>query len=92
MTMPKNSERRDHDRRQIEVTATVSVDGHHATLKTRDLSDGGAFLRKGDAALPSIGAEVFVEISAADSADDPIVLRAEVVHVTSEGMGIVFLE
>lgn len=92
MTMPNSQERRDHDRREVEVTATVTVDGHHATLKTRDLSNGGAFLKKGDGPLPPAGTELFVEISAINSHDDPMVMRAEVVHVTSEGIGIIFLE
>lgn len=87
-----NQERRDHDRRDVEVTTTITVDSHHATLKTKDLSKGGAFLKKGDAPLPPEGTELFIEISAIDSNDDPIVMRAEVVRVTSEGIGIIFLE
>lgn len=90
--MPNSQERRRQDRREVEVTATVTVDGHHATLKTRDLSKGGAFLKKGDAPLPPAGTELFVEISAIDGNDDPMVMRAEVVHVTSKGIGIIFLE
>jgi hypothetical protein len=85
-------ERRDHERRQVEVAATVSVGGHQTILKIRDLSDGGAFLKKGDEPLPPQGSEVFVEIAPISGGDDPMITRAEVVHVTSEGIGIVFLE
>jgi len=92
MTLPNSQERRDYDRREVEVTATITVDGHHATLKTRDLSKGGAFLKKGDAPLPPEGTELFVEITSEDNNDDPMVMRAEVVHVTPEGIGILFLE
>ena len=90
--MPSSQERRDSDRREVEVTATVTVDGHHATLKTKDLGKGGAFLKKGDTDLPPEGTEIFVEISDTAGNGDPIVMRAEVVHVTSEGIGILFLE
>ncbi len=92
MPVTNKQERRNHERRQLEVAATVSVGGHQTILDIGDLSDGGAFLKKGDEPLPPQGTEVFVEITPISEGDDPMIMRAEVVHVTSEGMGIVFLE
>ena len=76
----------------MEVIATVSVEGHRAILKTKDLSEGGAFLIKGDSPIPPMGTELFVEITSVGEHDEPMVAHAEVVRVTSEGFGIVFLE
>ena len=90
--MPNNQENRKHTRQEVELVTTVSVDGHKAVLTTKDLSDGGAFLQKGDAPMPPEGAEVFVEISAIIEGGDPMVAQARVVRVTPDGFGIVFLE
>jgi hypothetical protein len=92
MSTSSQQERRSHARREVELIATVSVDGHQATLTTKDLSKGGAFLNKGESPIPSMGAELFVEIASTGDGDEPIVARAEVVRVTKNGFGIVFLE
>jgi len=92
MSTSSNQERRNHARQQVELIATVSVDGHKAILKTRDLSKGGAFLKKGDSPIPPMGTELFVEISSAEESGEPMVVQAEVVRVTDSGFGIVFLE
>ncbi|MFV1997765.1 MAG: PilZ domain-containing protein [Acidiferrobacterales bacterium] len=92
MSASNKQERRNYARRDVEVTATVSVEGHQATLTTKDLSEGGAFLKKGDSPIPSLGTELFVEISSTGGNDEPIVTRAEVIRVTSDGFGIIFLE
>lgn len=90
--MPNNQEHRKYARRQIEVTTTVSVDGHQVVLKTKDLSDGGAFLQKGNSPIPAMDTEMFVEISSAEDGAEPMVTRAKVVHVAADGFGIIFLE
>jgi len=92
MSTTSKQERRNHERHEVEITATISVDGHQATLTTRDLSKGGAFLFKGDSPIPPMGTELFVEISSTEDADEPLVTRAEVIRVTSNGFGIIFLE
>lgn len=92
MSVISKKERRNHARHEVEVIATVSVDGHKAILKTKDLSSGGAFLKKSDSPIPAIGTELFVEISSTGDSDEPMITRAEVVRVTSGGFGIIFLE
>lgn len=90
--MPNNQENRKHARQEVELVTTISVDGHKAVLKTKDLSDGGAFLQKSDAPVPPVGTEVFVEISAIIEGEESMVAQARVVRVTPDGFAIVFLE
>ncbi len=90
--MSNKHERRKYTRREVEVTTTVSLDGHQTVLKTKDLSDGGAFLQKGNSPIPAMGAEVFVEISPMEDGGETIVVRAKVVRVAPDGFGIIFLE
>jgi hypothetical protein len=85
-------ERRRHERVEVSRTAVVSVDGHETTVETRDLSNGGAFLKRGSAALPTEGTELYVDIHPDDPNEEPMIARARVVRVTEEGIGIVFLE
>ncbi len=92
MSKSSNHERRNHVRHPMEIIATVSVEGHQTALTIKDLSKGGAFLKKGDSAIPPMGTELFVEISSTDDSEEPIVTRAEVVRVMSDGFGIIFLE
>lgn len=90
--MSNNNERRKHTRREVEVSTTVSMDGHQTVLKTKDLSDGGAFLQKGNSPIPAMGTIVFVEISPMENGGEPMVVRAKVVRVAPDGFGIIFLE
>lgn len=90
--MSFENDNRKHDRKQVDVLSNVSVDGHETTLKIKDLSEGGAFVRKGDAPIPPIGTEIFVEIPAVIEGDEPLVAQAKVVRVTADGFAIIFLE
>lgn len=62
------------------------------SLTTRDLSHGGAFIVKGDAPLPPVGAIVTVkaEKPEGDGAEPPVI-RARVVRKTEDGIGVQFI-
>lgn len=74
----------------VEVELVDSTTGK-SIVQTKDLSDGGLFLRLGAKPWPSIGAVVTVRLNeSADGATPPLV-RARVVRVTAEGIGLEFL-
>jgi hypothetical protein len=85
-------ERRQYERKEVERKAIVSLDGHETTVMTGDISQGGAFLKRGSEPLPSEGADIYVEIQTDIPGEDPMIARARVVRVTEEGIGIVFIE
>lgn len=86
-----------HDKRRHErypVTVEVElVDPAigKSIVQTKDLSDGGLFLRLGAKPWPSIGAVVTVRVRQTGDGAPPPLLRARVVRVTAEGIGLEFL-
>ena len=92
--MPSDAgrEKRQHERVEVSRKAVVSVDGHETTVETRDLSEGGAFLKRGSSPLPTEGTELYVDIFPENPDEEQMIARARVVRVTEEGIGIVFLE
>lgn len=89
---PKKSEWRRHTRRPVNRTARLIQRGEElARLTTRDLSFGGVFLRRGEGPVPSVGAEVAVELESEDGAE-PRLVRARVVRVTELGIGLAFID
>lgn len=90
--MSDKNENRQYRRKQVDFNSTVSIDGRQTTLRVKDLSEGGAFVRKGDFPIPPIGTELFVEIPALIEGDEPLVAQARVVRVTADGFAVVFLE
>lgn len=62
-----------------------------SVVQTKDLSDGGLFLRLGAKPWPSIGAVVTVRVRETGDGAAPPLLRARVVRVTAEGIGLEFL-
>ncbi|KPK12379.1 MAG: hypothetical protein AMJ68_02535 [Acidithiobacillales bacterium SG8_45] len=92
MVFGLGKERRQYERKEVERKAIVSLDGHETTVLTGDISQGGAFLKRGSEPLPSEGAEIYVDIQTDVPGEEPMVARARVVRVTEEGIGIVFVD
>lgn len=88
------AERRQHVR--IEVPMPVLVT-HHALgtneLITVDICDNGVFLKAEATQCPPIGDEVTLQLKGGILGDgeEPPLVRARVVRVTENGMGIEFL-
>lgn len=60
-------------------------------VQTKDLSDGGLFLRLGAKPWPRVGALVTVRVIETGDVAAPPLLRARVVRMTAEGIGLEFL-
>jgi hypothetical protein len=74
----------------VEVELVDSATGK-SVVQTKDLSDGGLFLRLGAKPWPSIGSVVTVRVNETGDGAAPPLLRARVVRVTAEGIGLEFL-
>lgn len=62
-----------------------------SVVQTKDLSDGGLFLRLGAKPWPSIGSVVTVRVSETGDGVALPLRRARVVRVAAEGIGLEFL-
>jgi hypothetical protein len=84
--------KRRHERYPVTIEVEL-VDPAIGTLivQTKDLSDGGLFLRLGARPWPRIGAVVTVRVKETGDGATPPLLRARVVRMTAEGIGVEFL-
>lgn len=83
-------------RRRIKVPVPVLVTHHtlgSAEFVTLDISDTGLFVKAPSHQCLPIGDEITLRIKSGILADgdDPPPIRAKVVHVTENGMGVEFL-
>ena len=86
-------------RRFLRVAVVVAVEVTNAApmrrfiMRTRDISDGGAYLQGHEVELPSPGSEITLQVL--DSLGDgerPPKVRARVVRVHDDGMAVEFLD
>lgn len=73
---------------KVEVTYD---DGRSATFCTKNMSNTGLFLEKGDNELPEVGTIIHVKVSAELGMQDAPLVKAEVTRKIDEGIGIMFL-
>ncbi len=89
-----SEERRRHVR--IEVPMPVLVT-HHALgtieLVTADICDNGVFLKAEPSQCPPVGDEVTLQLKGGllGDGEEPPLVRAQVVRITENGMGVEFL-
>ena len=80
---------------RIEVPMPINLTHpEHGTisLQTIDISDGGVFLKANANQCLAVGTEVTLQVKAGLLAgDDPPQVKAVVVRVTDEGMGLKFV-
>jgi hypothetical protein len=89
---PPLSEKRHHER----IPLTVEVELVDPAIgkfiaNTRDISDGGVFVRLGPRPWPELGATVTVRVNQMLGDEPPPLLRARVVRVTAEGVALAFV-
>lgn len=73
---------------KVEVTYD---DGRSAAFCTKNMSNTGLFLEKGDNELPEVGTIIHVKVSAELGMQDAPLVKAEVTRKVEEGIGIMFL-
>lgn len=77
----------------IRLEVELKYDGvDSAILHTRDLSQNGVYLEKGEQQpLPAVGAIVSIQVKQALSDGDPPIVKAEVIRCDSDGIALRFL-
>jgi len=75
---------------QIDVEL-VGEDNKESSLQTRDLSNSGVYLEKGDSNLPPEGTIVHIRIKNNLGDGDPPLVKARVVRVDSDGLALAFI-
>ena len=75
----------------MDVRVTLS-DGHNCIMKTRNVSDTGAFLENADIPPPPAGAVITIQVMDPLDTEEAPQVKAEVMHVNAEGFGVRFLE
>ncbi len=86
------TEQRRHER----IPLTVEVELVDPAIgkfiaNTRDISDGGVFVRLGPKPWPELGATVTVRVNQMLGDEAPPLLRARVVRVSAEGVALAFV-
>ena len=85
------SENRKTSRLGIELDVELLLDDLMCELKTRDLSNGGVFLTKGNLELPPKGTIVHLRVKSSLADGDPPLVKAEVVRVDQDGIALAFI-
>ena len=85
-------EKRAHQRTEVDMYVELKHDEGTIRVRTYDLSHGGVFLQKGDYTFPPAGTEVTLRVVAGGDHEAAQPVRAKVVRVTDEGIGLQFSE
>jgi hypothetical protein len=87
-----------NQRQSERIPVTLEVEVTHPNLgkfilHTRDVSDGGLFLRYGgNAVRPTVDMEVTVQLTQKLEGEPAPVVRGKVIRVTSEGFAVRYLD
>jgi hypothetical protein len=87
-----SDERRQHPRLPVSLPVHVTWAGGDLDIHTGDISDGGAYLQCDPARLPELGDEIEVQaIKPLGDGEPAPVVKARIVRVTGDGVGVKFL-
>ena len=75
----------------MDVRVTTS-DGRNCLMKTRNVSDSGAFLENRDIPHPPAGTVITIQIVDKLAEGEAPQVRAEVMHVNEDGFGVRFVD
>lgn len=75
----------------MDVRVTTS-DGQSCIMKTRDVSDNGAFLENRDFPPPALGTFITLQIMDKLAEGETPQVKAEVMHINDEGFGVRFVD
>ncbi len=69
----------------------VADDNNESSLQTRDLSNSGVYLEKGDSNLPPEGTIVHIRIKNNMGEGEAPLVKARVVRVDNDGLALAFI-
>lgn len=83
---------RSFSRIPLPMEVEVRVEGTEMmVLETIDISNGGAFIKAAAHQCPAIGTELSLKVKGNLGGEEPPTVRARVVRITGEGIGVKFL-
>ena len=92
VSISKQPNRRTDNRLDICLKVEVTFsDGRKAAYCTKNMSTTGLFLESGDNDIPAIGSIIHVKVASELGMPDAPLVKAEVMRITDEGFGIMFL-
>lgn len=84
--------KRDSNRLGLVIDIQLTNGDNKVVLKSRNISDTGVFLECQDNFSPlPIGSQVILQVCSMMNDDPPPPVKAEVVRLTEEGMGLSFI-
>jgi hypothetical protein len=84
-------DKRSESRLGIELEVELFIDDRECSLKTRDLSNSGVYLEKGETNLPPPGTIVQIRVKSNFEMGEPPIVKARVVRVDAEGIALAFI-
>lgn len=89
-------ERRNNNRLGIRLEVELRAEDKECSLQSRDLSNSGVFLEKGEQPLPpvdNIGVDsiVYLRVKSQFEDGDPPLVKARVVRIDDQGIALQFL-
>lgn len=85
------SNQRKHPRLPLPMSVEVSIEGQgSATMKTRDMSDGGVFLEHTESLVFKAGAAITIKVIENMTGDEANAIPATVVRVADDGIAVRF--
>ena len=85
------SDKRNETRIGIKLDVELRSEGKETSLQTRDLSNGGVYLEKGETQLPLEGSIVELRIKQSFGEGEAPVVTARVVRVDEDGIALQFI-
>ena len=85
------SERRSNNRLGIRLEVELLVEDQECSLQSRDLSNSGVFLEKGDTQLPEVDSIVYLRVKSQFEDGEAPLVKARVVRIDDQGIALTFL-
>lgn len=85
------SERRSNNRLGIKLEVELRSEEQEQNLQTRDLSNSGVFLEKGEHQLPPVDSIVYLRVKSQFEDGEAPLVKARVVRIDDQGIALKFL-
>ena len=85
------SDKRKDSRLSVKLDVEVMTEQEQCSMKTRDLSNSGVYLERGDTQLPAEGDIVQLQIKQPIGGGEPPIVKARVVRVDNDGIALSFI-
>lgn len=75
----------------VNLEVELQVGEESASLKTRDLSNGGVYLESSEGPFPAVGTIVYLRVKQGFQGEEAPLVKAEIVRLDNDGFALRFL-